>query len=100
MDIKIHSVKFDADQKLEAFVTNKVKKLDQFIDGLLSSEVFLKLEKSQSQENKIVEVRIKVKGNEMFVKKQCKTFEEATDQSVDALKKQIIKHKEKKYRAL
>ena len=28
-------------------------------------------------------------------KKNCKTFEGATDQAVEALKKQLIKHKEK-----
>ncbi len=100
MDITIHSVRFDADQKLETFIGNKVGKLDQFIDGLIGAEVFLKLEKSQSQDNKIVEVKIKVRGSEMFVKKRSKTFEEATDQSIDALKKQIIKHKEKKHKGL
>jgi len=31
----------------------------------------------------------------LFSKKQSKTFEEALDNATDALKKQLIKHKEK-----
>lgn len=100
MEILINSVRFDADEKLEKFVNSKVSKLNQFSDGVIGVEVFLRLEKSQSQENKIVEIKMKVRGSDMFVKKQCRTFEEATDQSVDALKKQLIKHKEKKHRGL
>ena len=100
MNITIHSVHFDADQKLEKFITSKVGKLGQYIDGVISAEVFLRLEKSQTPENKITEIKMKVRGGDFFVKKQCRTFEEATDQSIDALKKQIIKHKEKKYKSL
>ncbi|MFC2098085.1 ribosome hibernation-promoting factor, HPF/YfiA family [Bacteroidota bacterium] len=100
MEITIHSVHFDADIKLEKFINSKINKLENYIDGVINSEVFLRLEKSQAPENKVVEIKMKVKGAEMFVKKQCRTFEEATDQSIDALKKQLIKHKEKKYRSL
>ena len=34
-------------------------------------------------------------GNQLFAKKQCKSFEEAIDTSIDALKSQVKKHKEK-----
>jgi len=64
-------------------------------DGIIGSEVMLRLENSENKENKIVEVRMIVKGNDLFVKKQSKTFEDAIDQSVEALKKQLVKHKEK-----
>ena len=100
MEITIHSVHFDADVKLENFINSKINKIENYVDGVISSEVFLRLEKSQAPENKVVEIKMKVKGADMFVKKQCRTFEEATDQSIDALKKQLIKHKEKRYRSL
>ncbi|HKK63261.1 MAG TPA: ribosome-associated translation inhibitor RaiA [Bacteroidales bacterium] len=96
MNIKIHSVKFDADEKLLSFIEDKVNKLDQFYDGIIGTEVFLRLEKDTSgRENKIVEVKLDVAGKPLFSKRQCKTFEEATDQSVDAIRKQLIKRKEK-----
>lgn len=96
MIIKINSVRFDASEKLEQFVETKVKKLGQFYDGIISAEVFLRVEKPQNIENKIAEIRVEVPGaSNIFAKKQANTFEEATDLSIDALKKQLTKHKEK-----
>lgn len=57
--------------------------------------MFLRLDNDDSNENKIAEVKIHVKGGELFAKKQCKSFEEATDLAVAALKKQVERHKEK-----
>ena len=95
MNIKINAVKFTADQKLEKFIQNKVKKLLQFYDEIIAVEVFLKLENTQSLENKITEIRIEIPGNDIFAKKQSKSFEESTDNAIDALKRQLTKHKEK-----
>ncbi|MCD6333633.1 MAG: HPF/RaiA family ribosome-associated protein [Bacteroidales bacterium] len=96
MNIKIHSVRFDADQKLITFIRSKVKKLMQFDDKILGAEVFLRLENSQDMANKITEIKLNISPNELFARKQCKTFEEATDQVVEALRRQIIKQKGKK----
>ncbi|MCA1756671.1 MAG: ribosome-associated translation inhibitor RaiA [Bacteroidales bacterium] len=95
MNIQIHSVKFDADKKLVDFVTQKVNKLTQFSDDIVSAEVFLRLENDQEKENKISEIKLEYPGGPLFAKKQSKTFEESTDQVIDALKKQITKQKSK-----
>ncbi len=95
MDIQIHSVHFTADKKLIEFVNEKVGKLDLFFDNIIASEVFLRLDKSQEGENKIAEIKILIPGKELFAKKQCKSFEEAADLAVEALRKQVSKHKEK-----
>lgn len=95
MDVKVQSVNFTADGKLIDFVNDKVTKLTTFSDTIISSEVFLRLDKSTDKENKIAEVRILVPGKELFAKKQSKSFEEATDLAIAALKKQVEKHKEK-----
>ena len=95
MDIKVHSVHFTADKKLVDFVNEKVGKLELFFDNIIASEVYLRLDKSQDGENKIAEVKILIPGKELFAKKQCKSFEEAADLAVEALRKQVHKHKEK-----
>ncbi|MBK3516802.1 ribosome hibernation-promoting factor, HPF/YfiA family [Carboxylicivirga marina] len=95
MNITIQSVRFTASEQLEEFIQQKVGKLDQFFDGIVSAEVILRLDKSDSTENKVAEININIPGGELFAKKQTKTFEEATDLSVDALRKQLIKWKEK-----
>jgi putative sigma-54 modulation protein len=95
MKIKVQSIHFTADKKLLKFVEEKVDKLFQFYDSIIDSEVYLRLDKSDSMENKIAEIKITTPGKTMFAKEQCKTFEEATDVAVEALRKQITKQKEK-----
>lgn len=99
MNIKVHSIRFDADARLLEFINLKIRKLMQYYDDIIGAEVFLRLDKSQDLENKVVEIRLLLPGNELFAKKQSKTFEEATDQSVEALRRQIMKHKTKLRRA-
>ncbi|HPB01743.1 MAG: ribosome-associated translation inhibitor RaiA [Bacteroidales bacterium] len=95
MKISISSVKFKADKRLEDFIQDKIGKLATNYDNLISGEVTLRLDNSANQENKIAEIRLNIPGNDLFAKKQCKTFEEATDSALDALRKQLSKHKEK-----
>jgi putative sigma-54 modulation protein len=95
MNINIQSVHFDADKKLLEFINKKVSKLSLFYDGIINSDVILRLDKNNEKENKITEIKIKGRKGEFFAKKQCNTFEEATDLACDALKSQIKKFKEK-----
>ncbi len=95
MTLKIQSVHFDADKKLLEFVQERVDKLTHLYDGIIKSEVILKIDKSDGLENKIAEIKIHIPGNDLFAKKQCKSFEEAIDTSIDALKIQVKRHKEK-----
>ena len=95
MDVKVHSIHFKADQKLIDFINEKVGKLQLFFDQIIVSEVFLRLDKHSEKENKITEVKILMPGKELFARKQCKSFEEATDSCVDALRTQVKKHKGK-----
>jgi len=95
MDINVHSLHFTADQKLITYITDKVSKLELFFDHIVAGEVILRLDKSSDKENKITEIKLLIPGKELFAKKQCKSFEEAADLVVEALRKQIVKHKEK-----
>jgi len=99
MEIKIHSLRFDADVKLLNFVRAKVEKLILFYDDILGAEVWLRLDRSQDLENKVSEIKLIIPGAELFAKKQTRTFEESTDLVVEALRRQIMKHKTKLKRA-
>jgi putative sigma-54 modulation protein len=95
MTIRIQSIKFDATQKLEEHINKKVSKLDRFFDNILGAEVILKVVKPESATNKEALVKINIPGNEIFASKICDTFEEAVDTAVEAIEKQVIRHKEK-----
>ena len=96
MNIKIQSVRFDADKKLLDYVKNKVSKLSQIADNITSADVVLRLENDETNKNKIVEIRVGIPhSSDFFAKKQCKTFEESIDLTAGALRRQIQKFKEK-----
>jgi putative sigma-54 modulation protein len=97
MKIQVHSIHFDADQKLLDFIQKKVDKLETFYDRIQGGEVFLRLEKGDSSKvkNKVVEVKLNVPGSSVFVKEEDASFEAATDQAMEALKIQLKKHKDK-----
>ncbi|MBE6335549.1 MAG: ribosome-associated translation inhibitor RaiA [Lentimicrobiaceae bacterium] len=95
MKISINSVHFKADTKLEEFITQKVEKLCSKYSDVIGSEVNLKLDNTDTPDNKIVDIRIMLKGNDLYASKESKSFEESTDNAIDALKKQMEKYKGK-----
>jgi putative sigma-54 modulation protein len=93
----MHSIRFDADQKLIDFIQKKADKLEKFYDRIIDGEVYLKLDKDDNKENKILEVKINIPGNQLFVKERSRTFETAMDQAIESLKRQLKKHKKKQF---
>jgi len=95
MKVSINSVHFKTDKKLEDFIQDKVGKLNTFYEGVIGGEVTLKLESHDKVKMKVAEIRLMVKGYDLFARKESQTFEEATDVAVEALRRQLRKHKEK-----
>lgn len=96
MKIQIQSLHFDASESLEAFIQKKVSKLERFSDEIIHAEVILKVVKPEVSNNKEASIKLTVKSAELFANKVADSFEEAIDNSVEALEKQLIKQKEKK----
>jgi putative sigma-54 modulation protein len=98
MKINVNAVHFEADPKLLGFIQNKLNKIETFYDRVTSAEVFLKLGKGEKSkvQKKLVEVKLIVPGQTIFVEQKGDTFEEATDLLIEILKSQIKKFKDKK----
>ncbi|MCX6184937.1 MAG: ribosome-associated translation inhibitor RaiA [Flavobacterium sp.] len=95
MKVNVHAVNFTVDRKLVDFVEDRMSKLEKYYDKIISSDVFLKVENTSDKENKIVEIKIHVPGDDFIVKKQCKTFEEAIELAAESLERLVVKRKEK-----
>lgn len=95
MNVKIQSIHFDADRKLLEFIEARIAKLQTFNHEIIDSMVYLRLDKNETHENKMAEIKLIIPGNDVFAKKQCKTFEEAIDMCIEALRRQLKKKKEK-----
>ncbi len=95
MNVIINSVHFKADKKLESYIKEKLEKLLSVYDAVIGAEVKLKLDNNGAPENKIVEIRLLIRGNDLFAVRESKSFEESVAKAADVLLRQIRKHKEK-----
>jgi putative sigma-54 modulation protein len=94
MNVKTHSIKFDADVKLIDFIQTKMDKLEKFFDRIVDGEVFLRLN-NEGIENKTVEVKLNLPGEQFFAESSATSFEKAMDDCFNILKRKLKKHKEK-----
>jgi ribosome-associated translation inhibitor RaiA len=70
MNIQVNAVHFTADKRLIEFLNKKVSKLDTYFDGILGAEVILKVDKPETANNKIVEIKLSIPVNDyLFAKK-------------------------------
>jgi len=95
MKLQMHSIHFDADQKLIDFIQTRLDKLETYYDRITEGEVFLRLNNNDGVANKTVEVKLFVPGATLFAKEEATYLETATDQALDALTTQVKRHKEK-----
>lgn len=94
MEIRIQSLKFNADVKLLDFIEKKFSKIEKFYDGITGVEVALSL--LPDHENKNVKVQVSIPGSTIVVEKNAKTFEDAVVDCADILKDKLVKEKEKR----
>ena len=94
MEIRVQSIKFNADQKLLDFVEKKFSRLEKFYEAVTSVDVALSL--LPEHENKNVKVQVSIPGNMIVIEKNAKTFEDAVVDCADILKEKLVKVKEKR----
>jgi len=99
MDINVKTIHFEATEKLQEFIQKKVSKLEKHCDNIGKVEVSLKVVKPETAHNKQAAITVLVPGDELFAEKICDTFEEAIDDCLAALDKQLGKYKEKQAKA-
>lgn len=94
MNVNVQTLNFSAKENLLAFVEKKLSKLDQFYDKILTADVKLK-QLPAGDKNKSVEIILAIPGNGIVVKKVANSFEEALDENVKVLERQLKKRKQK-----
>jgi len=95
MKIHIQAIDCSPKQDLLDLVTEKLNKLDHFSDRILEGKVVLRVEKADKRDNKVVEVKLVIPGDDLFVKKNSESFEEAVQKVYDILQREIKEWKEK-----
>lgn len=95
MKITIQTPDLKARPELLRFTERHVQKLGNITDRVLEAQVTLALDKSETRENKICEIRLAIPGNDLFAKKKARTFEEGVTKTCEGLKKQVVAWKER-----
>lgn len=95
MKVHTESVQFKADAKLIRFIEEKLAKFSQLFDRIIEANVVLKLENAGQVKDKIAEMRLNVPGDVLVAKATDKTFEASVDQAAAALRRQLIRYKDR-----
>jgi len=95
MKVSVQSVNFNISGELVEYIEKKINNLEKFHDHILGAQVFLKVQSTSDKDNKTVEVKMNLPGNDIIAKKQSKTFEDGVSQAADSIRKQLLKRKEK-----
>jgi len=97
MNVNIQTVHFNADLKLEEYVSRKLEKLSTFHDAILKVDVFLKLDNViHTIKDKVAEIRVHVPRHDFFVRASSKSFEESFDTAMESIVTQIKRKKEQR----
>lgn len=89
MKIIIQTPDFTLTKKLEKFVHDHIQKLNVVNSEILEGRVCLKLDNSDTNDNKICEIKLLIPGNDLFASRQTKVFEESVTKTIEALKHQM-----------
>ena len=95
METKIQALHFTATEQLQAFIEKKCAKLERVHELIRKVDVILKVVKPETALNKQASITVVVPNGELFAEKTCDTFDQAVDECLDALTKQLKKMKEK-----
>ena len=96
MNVKIHSIHFHTDSKLEEFIQSKMHRVEKFVNRIIDAQVFLKLDHNKANvRDKIAEIRIQLPGKTVFAEERSKQFEESIELATDSIVRQVKKHKER-----
>ena len=99
MQLTIQAINFSLKSNLKKFIAKRIDKYQHYYSRILSTDLYMKLEKSAHNRTKQVEIKVQIPGDPLMVKKESGTFEEAIDAASKAVERLLIRSKEKQLRS-
>lgn len=97
MEVRIQAIHFDISDRLTAFINKKAERLERRYSAISVVDVTLKVVKPETAMNKEAVVKVNIPSVEDIVaNKTADTFEEAIDLCLEAIERQLEKHKDRK----
>ena len=95
MNINITARKFKANETLKEFITEEVKSLEKFHDGILDVDVVLSYIHDKDS-IKTAEISVKITGKTLNIAEDSEEFSKSVSIALDKLKRQLKKEKSKR----
>lgn len=89
----IQTVGFQAKDGLMETTKEQVAKMEKFYTPIIGAEVYYRLVYDDQQENKKVEVKLNIPGEDIYADHQSNSFEHSLHESLEKVKKQLLKKK-------
>jgi len=70
-----------------------VQKLEKYYTPIIGAEVYLRLEYDEHQENKKVELKLNIPGEDVYADHQSDSFEHSLIEAIEKVRKQLLKKK-------
>jgi putative sigma-54 modulation protein len=80
---------------LRAYIQKRINKFSTYYNRIIGVDMYLILDNQSDQQNKRVEVRVQIPGDDIIVTKQSDTFEKAIDLVASAAERSLVRRKEK-----
>ena len=90
----IQTVGFHAKDELMETVKTEVMKLEKYFQPIIGAEVYLRLEYDDQKENKRVELKLNIPGEDLIAGDKSDSFERSLRESIEKMKRQLTKKKE------
>ena len=95
MNVQINFVNLSAVDQLNHFIKKKIKKLFLVTNSLISADIYLKIDKPKSHNNKVVEIKLHSKLGIFFAKKKYQFIRRVYCFSFESSKETDYKKQEK-----
>ena len=97
MDIQIQTIHFAPSEVLNENISNKLQRAFGPYPYITKARVFVKVQENEPENKFIIEVQLPLPHGELFAETRSGDPYKALNQTIEKLKKQLDKYKEKVY---
>ncbi len=95
MKLNTQAVNFEMATRLEQHIAKKTKRFEKLLPDSAELDIRMTVIKRETNLNKEASIRIIGLGSELFAEKTCDTFEQAIDECLEAVERQLEKQKDR-----
>lgn len=97
MQIVIESIDIDLNERQYEYIKKRLNKFFGKQDYITSIDVYVKKAPEKNENDHLVEAKIFLPGPELYADSEASSYENALNETIDKLRRQLEKYKEKHF---